>query len=81
MEIDDLADRVNAGVGAAAGVDADWLPRQLWQGGFQRFLHGAKAGLRLPAVEVGAVVAQDEFEVAHENIDRMRTCSGMRGID
>ena len=64
VEVDDLADGVNAGVGAAAGVDADRLPRQRGDGGFQRLLHGAKAGLRLPAVEVGAVVAESA-ELAH----------------
>ena len=59
VEVDDLADGVDAGVGAAAGVDADACsPVERGEGGFQRLLHGAEAGLRLPAVEVGAVVAE-----------------------
>ncbi len=56
VEVDDLADGVNAGVGAAAGVDANALLGQRENGVFERFLHGAEAGLRLPAVKVGAVV-------------------------
>ena len=65
VEVDDLADGVDAGIGSAAGVDADaLLAGELGDGLFERLLHGAVAGLRLPAVEVGAVVAEGELEVA-----------------
>ena len=73
MEVDDLADGVDAGVGPAAGIDADRsLAGQLGDGLFERLLHGAKAGLRLPAVEVGAVVAEDEPDVSHRTIEPPR---------
>jgi hypothetical protein len=58
-EVDDLADGVDAGVGAAAGVDPDaLLAGQVGDGLFEGLLHGAQARLSLPAVEVGAVVGQ-----------------------
>ena len=67
VEVGDLADGVDAGVGAAAGVNAHLLGAgELPQRGFERLLHGAETGLRLPAVEVGAVVAEGEFEVTHK---------------
>src|SRR5207244_114079 len=51
---------------SAAGIDANpRLAGQLLEGRFEHLLDGAKAWLRLPTAEVGAVVAQDEFEVPH----------------
>src|SRR5688572_22080571 len=65
-EVDDLGDGMNAGVGSSAGVRANpRLAGQAHQGSFQRFLHGPKSRLRLPTAEVGAIVAQDQLEVAH----------------
>jgi hypothetical protein len=64
-EVDDLADGVDAGVGAAAGVDAQALAGEALNGFLQHLLHGAQPRLHLPAVEVGAVVAQRQSEVPH----------------
>src|SRR5438046_2717755 len=65
VEVDDLADGVHAGIGAAAGVGANSLARQLGNGGFERFLDGAEVELRLPAEEVCAVVAKGELDIPH----------------
>ena len=65
VEVDDLAERVHAGVGSAAGVGRRLGRRQLADRFLQNLLHGAPVGLALPAGEVGAVVAQDELDVAH----------------
>src|SRR5207249_2048750 len=66
VEVDDLADGMNASVGAAAGIDAAALAGQGGEGLLQRLLDGTAAGLGLPAVEVGTVVAQNQFDVPHE---------------
>ena len=50
VEVGDLADGVNAGIGAATGVDAAAAAVRLGNGRFQRFLNRAEAGLSLPAV-------------------------------
>ena len=69
VEIDDLAKRVDTGVGAAAGIDTDALAGQSSDGLFEGFLHGAKARLHLPAVEISAIVGKCELEVTHERRD------------
>src|SRR5213595_1188655 len=53
-----VANCVNAGVRPAASVDAHSIPCQPGDGTFQRLLHGAETRLRLPAVEVGAIIGQ-----------------------
>ena len=63
----DLADGVDAGVGAATGVAADPLVAgDCGDAGFQRLLHRAVPRLRLPPAEIGAVIGQGEFDVAHD---------------
>ena len=52
-------------VGPAAGVGANCFACQQSDGSFERFLHGAVAGLGLPAAEVRAVVTERELEVPH----------------
>ncbi len=60
VEIDDLTKRVHSRVRPAAAVDAYFrFAGQHRKGRFERFLHGAIARLRLPALKIGAVVAQD----------------------
>jgi hypothetical protein len=54
-----LAERVDAGVGAAGAVHVDFLaPGQTGQGFLQNVLHGASAGLALPTAEGGAIIGQ-----------------------
>ena len=52
----DLAERVDAGVGAAGAVDGDRFLGDLADGVVEGALDRWQAGLELPAVEVGAVV-------------------------
>ena len=63
-EADDLAERVDAGVGAAGGGDAERLLRELVPGGFDRALHRRLVGLNLPAGVGGAVVGHGQLEPA-----------------
>ena len=65
VEVNDLADRVNAGVGSPAGVGMRSLTGERRNGGFQSLLNGSKPRLCLPAEEVGAIVAQGQLNVAH----------------
>ena len=59
QEVDDLAQRVHAGVGPAAGVVVGRVAGQLRRWLFQDLLNGSQARLALPAVEVGAVVGRE----------------------
>src|SRR5271165_1755286 len=70
-EVDDLADGVNARVGAPAGVHARSLAGEFGKSLFERRLHGPQTRLSLPAMEVGAVVADEDLEVAHRRLDPM----------
>ena len=53
---------VDPGIRAARGVDHDPQARDLPQGGFQHALHGALAGLELPAEKFRALVGQGEHD-------------------
>lgn len=61
-----LAQRVNAGVGAAAGRDARLVISDLRQGFFQFALHGRFLALNLPAQELAAVVF-DAYRVSQDS--------------
>lgn len=66
VKVGDLADGVNAGIGAAAAIDANTLfLRDRGDGPFEHLLHRAAARLPLPAEELRAVVADDEPQIAH----------------
>ena len=56
FEVRDLAKRVNAGVGAAGAMDGDGFLGDLADGVMDSTLDRWQAGLKLPAVEIGAVV-------------------------
>ena len=56
FEMRDLAERVNAGIGAAGAVDGDRFLGDLAEDVVEGALDGGQAGLELPAVEVRAVV-------------------------
>jgi len=58
--VDDLAERVHAGVGAAGALRLHRVRRDLGQRGIHSVLHGAAAGLRLPAAEGAAVVFESQ---------------------
>ena len=64
--MDDLAQRHEPGVGAAAGVASAGLrPVSCSIAVFEYLLDGPLTGLTLPAVEVGAVVAEGQLDVPH----------------
>src|SRR5207302_6515538 len=65
VEVDDLADRMNTGVGSAAGIGMDPFVGERRDGCLQGLLNSSKPRLALPAEEVGAIVAQDQLDVAH----------------
>jgi hypothetical protein len=57
---------MDAGIGSAAGIAADaLLAGHRGDGLLQRLLHGAQPRLGLPTAELGAVVGEDEADVAH----------------
>src|SRR5882672_11347467 len=61
----DLAKRVNAGVGASGGVYNDVLLRHAPKHASDFPLNRRLVRLNLPAVEIGAVIRDGEFEIAH----------------
>ncbi len=63
-DADDLAERVDAGVGAAGGGDAERFLRELLPGGFERALHRRLVGLNLPTGVRAAVVGHGQLEPA-----------------
>jgi len=66
FEMSDLAEGVDAGVGASGGVDGEVLGGEFAEDVNESALDGGLAGLDLPAAEVGAVVGEGEFDGAHE---------------
>ena len=56
---------VDASVGAARSVENDAFLRDATQDVYDFTLDGGFVGLDLPAVEVGAVVGDGQFEMAH----------------
>src|SRR5262249_47661878 len=57
---------MDPGIGPATGVDAYALfAGDRGDGLLQCLLHGAITGLRLPAAKIGAVVTENELDVAH----------------
>ena len=69
FEMGDLAEGVDAGIGAACAVDEDFFLSDLAGGFGDGALDGRLGGLDLPAVEGGAVVGDGEFEVAHCEVE------------
>jgi hypothetical protein len=61
----DLTEGVDAGVGAAGAMHDNSLLRNFARGGIDFALNRREAGLELPAVEVGAIVSDGEFDVSH----------------
>ena len=61
-----LAERMNAGIGAAGALWEDGFAGDLADGFGECALDGRKAGLNLPTVEVGAVVTESELPVRHK---------------
>ena len=66
FEMSDLAESVDAGIGASGGVDGERFAGELAEDIDKSALNGGLAGLDLPAVEVGSVVGESEFEGAHQ---------------
>jgi len=65
VEARHLAERVDAGVGAAGDSQLDRLAQDRRQGGLQLPLHGSQPGLARPAAEAGAVVFDLESHGGH----------------
>ena len=63
VEMRNLAESVDAGVGAAGAVKADGFLGNFREGVFDELLNGFSIGLNLPTGERGAVVGDGEFEV------------------
>lgn len=64
VEMDDLGEGVDAGVGASAGGDGRGVSEEGFEGLFEDELDGAAVALALPPAEVGAVVTDGELDVA-----------------
>src|SRR6478752_5892931 len=64
-EAHDLAQSMDAGVGAAGGGDAKSFLREALPGGFDRALDGGLIGLELPAGVRGAVLGYGALEPAN----------------
>ena len=58
--MNDLRDRVHAGIGAAGGDHADGVPGDFTDGFFQRVLYAATRGLRLETAEREARILDRE---------------------
>ena len=62
-EAGDLAEGVDAGVGASGALRERGFAGDAADGGLEFALDGALAGLDLPAAEIGAVVGEGELPV------------------
>ena len=70
---DDLAEGVDAGVGASGALREDGFPGDVADGFGESALDGWERRLDLPAVEGGAVVGEDEFPERHGSISESIT--------
>jgi hypothetical protein len=61
----DLTEGVDAGVGAARAMHDNSFLGDFASGGVNFTLDSREPGLELPAVEVGAIVGDCEFDVSH----------------
>ena len=68
----DLAERVNAGIGAAGAMNRDRRPLESRERVFEQPLDRFAFGLTLPADEPRAVVREGEFQGAHPPESRTR---------
>ena len=69
IEMSHLAERVDAGVGAAGAVEGIFCRPRSRGGGLERVLDGVAAGLGLPAEERAAVVGDGQFQ-SHSDGER-----------
>src|SRR5262249_30996184 len=65
VEVGDLSQSVDAGIGPTTGVQAGRFARQLADRTFESLLYRAETGLDLPAEKVRAVVADRQLDVPH----------------
>ena len=63
----DLAQRMDAGIGAAGAMDRHGLAAKLRDRGFDRLLHRQPLRLALPADEPGAVIFDRQLVAGHGN--------------
>lgn len=66
VEVGDLAEGVDAGVGASGAVETDRFFGDFPKGFFDEFLDGNAVGLNLPTGEGSAVIGDGEFEVHYQ---------------
>jgi hypothetical protein len=62
VEMCDLSDGVDAGIGSSRAVDADWFLGGLCRRFLKPILDGVPGWLRLPAFEKSAVIGDGEFD-------------------
>ena len=75
VEMGDLAQRVDAGVGAAGGEDGDGLAGAGQDGGSIGALDGGRVALALPALERAAVIFEQQAVAGHR-LSRARVPTG-----
>ncbi len=66
QEVHDLPERMDAGVRPAAGCRSSLATAQLINGFLKGLLNCPQARLPLPAMKIGAVVAEGQFDVPHQ---------------
>ena len=66
IEVSDLPECVDAGVGSSGAVETDWFFGDFLEGFFDEFLNRDAVGLDLPTGEGSAVIGDGEFEVHYQ---------------
>ena len=66
VEVGDLAEGVDTGIGASGAVETDRFFSDFPEGFFDEFLNGDAIGLDLPTGEGSAVIGDGEFEVHYQ---------------
>src|ERR1700690_2608550 len=66
-----LPQSMDAGIGAARPMHDDLFLRDLARRIMDRALDRRNAGLRLPAVEVGALVRDSDLDISHPAVSRI----------
>ena len=66
IEVSDLAEGVDAGVGASGTAETDRFFGDFLEGFFNEFLDGDAIGLNLPTGEGSAVISDSEFEAHYQ---------------
>src|SRR5208282_3238370 len=68
IQMRDLRQRMDPGIGAAGAMHGDALAAEALGGGFQDFLHRKPVSLALPADQAGAVIFERQLVAGHGRI-------------